>query len=172
MALDAMSKSIPFLTVPEKLDGSMPGDMGFDPMGLSEIQADLIYARWAELKHGRMCQLAIVGMLWQEYGPHLPGAAYAETNPFAAPGSVPFVVNMQIFLGIGAVEILNFNSHYDGSQPGNLGWGSKGLDKMTEDQKAKRYEQEIVHCRLAMIAFTGAFTQSLLFGKNLLDFSA
>eukprot|EP00548_Thalassiothrix_antarctica_P013724 CAMPEP_0194180162 /NCGR_PEP_ID=MMETSP0154-20130528/14681_1 /TAXON_ID=1049557 /ORGANISM="Thalassiothrix antarctica, Strain L6-D1" /LENGTH=67 /DNA_ID=CAMNT_0038895749 /DNA_START=30 /DNA_END=230 /DNA_ORIENTATION=+ len=30
------SKSIPFLTRPEKLDGTMPGDMGFDPMGLSE----------------------------------------------------------------------------------------------------------------------------------------
>ena len=36
-----MSKSIPFLTRPEKLDGSMPGDMGFDPMGLSEIQGTL-----------------------------------------------------------------------------------------------------------------------------------
>ena len=37
-----MSKSIPFLTRPEKLDGSMPGDMGFDPMGLSEIQGKLL----------------------------------------------------------------------------------------------------------------------------------
>jgi len=35
------SKSIPFLTRPEKLDGTMPGDMGFDPMGLSEIQSEL-----------------------------------------------------------------------------------------------------------------------------------
>jgi len=39
-----MSKSIPFLTRPEKLDGSMAGDMGFDPMGLSEIQGMLKYA--------------------------------------------------------------------------------------------------------------------------------
>jgi hypothetical protein len=37
-----MSKSIPFLTRPEKLDGSMPGDMGFDPMGLSEIQSNVV----------------------------------------------------------------------------------------------------------------------------------
>merc|ERR1712137_829879 len=66
-----MSKSIPFLVKPEKLDGSMVGDAGFDPMGLSEIQTDLKYARWAELKHGRAAMLAIVGMVWQEYGPHL-----------------------------------------------------------------------------------------------------
>ena len=31
---EEMSKSIPFLVRPEKLDGSMPGDMGFDPMRL------------------------------------------------------------------------------------------------------------------------------------------
>jgi Chlorophyll A-B binding protein len=51
---EEMSKSIPFLVRPEKLDGSMAGDMGFDPMRLSDIQTDLKYARWAELKHGRI----------------------------------------------------------------------------------------------------------------------
>ena len=35
----------------------MVGDYGFDPMELSEIQTDLIYARAAELKHGRMAQV-------------------------------------------------------------------------------------------------------------------
>ena len=36
VALNAeeMSKSVPFLVRPEKLDGSMVGDMGFDPMRL------------------------------------------------------------------------------------------------------------------------------------------
>jgi len=63
---------------PAKLDGSMVGDFGFDPMGLSEIQQDLTYARWAELKHGRICMLAVLGMVTQEYGPfgshwHIPG---------------------------------------------------------------------------------------------------
>jgi len=31
---EEMSKSIPFLVRPDKLDGSMAGDMGFDPMRL------------------------------------------------------------------------------------------------------------------------------------------
>ena len=36
VALNAeeFSKSVPFLVRPDKLDGSMPGDMGFDPMRL------------------------------------------------------------------------------------------------------------------------------------------
>jgi hypothetical protein len=36
VALNAeeMSKSIPFLVRPDKLDGSMAGDFGFDPMRL------------------------------------------------------------------------------------------------------------------------------------------
>ena len=36
LALNAeeFSKAIPFLVRPEKLDGSMAGDMGFDPMRL------------------------------------------------------------------------------------------------------------------------------------------
>ena len=34
MNAEEMSKAIPFLVRPEKLDGSMAGDMGFDPMRL------------------------------------------------------------------------------------------------------------------------------------------
>merc|ERR1719251_167222 len=75
VALNAeMSKSLPFLPRPEKLDGSMAGDVGFDPMGLSEIQEGLIYARWAELKHGRISMLAITGLITQTYF-HIPGEA-------------------------------------------------------------------------------------------------
>merc|ERR1719469_819969 len=72
VALNAeeFSKSIPFLVRPDKLDGSMPGDMGFDPMRLSDIQTDLRYAQWAEVKHGRICMLALVGMLVQQAGIH------------------------------------------------------------------------------------------------------
>jgi hypothetical protein len=108
VALNEMSKSIPFLTRPEKLDGSMVGDMGFDPMGLSDIQTDLRYARWAELKHGRVCMLAVLGMVWQEYFPHLPGDAYATTDPFEAISSVGFGSNIQTLLAIGCVELANW----------------------------------------------------------------
>jgi hypothetical protein len=171
VALNEMSKSIPFLTVPEKLDGSMPGDMGFDPMGLSDIQYDLKYARWAELKHGRICMLAVVGMVWQEYGPHLPGDAYATRDPFEAIASAGFASNFQTFLAIGVVECANWNKYFGDGEPGDIGWSGGQLNKMSEQQIFTRKTSEIVHCRLAMIAFIGATHQTFLLHKNLLDFS-
>ncbi|EJK62427.1 hypothetical protein THAOC_16963 [Thalassiosira oceanica] len=168
-----VSKSIPFLLAPEKLDGTMPGDVGFDPMGLSDIQTDLRYARWAELKHGRVCMLAVTGMVWQEYFPHLPGAAYATKDPWEAISSPGFGANIQILLAIGVVELINWDETFNGdSRPGDIGWTGAGFDKLDEAGKAKRYEQEIVHCRLAMIAFIGATHQTFLLHKGLLDFSA
>jgi len=163
-----MSKSIPFLPRPEKLDGTMAGDKGFDPMGLSEIQNDLNYARWAELKHGRVCMLAICGMVAQEAGLHFPGAQFGALNPFEAPAKVGLVGNLQVLFFIGTIELINFNKHYDGSEPGDLGWVPKGIFKITSDEELKtRQNQEIFHCRLAMIGFTGAVVQTLLFNTAL-----
>ena len=163
-----MSKSLPFLECPEKLDGSMAGDVGFDPMGLSEIQADLKYARWAEIKHGRAAMLAIVGMVWQEYLPHLPGDQFTATDPFEAISKVGLAGNMQVFLTLGAIEFANFNKYYGEGEPGDIGWGSKFLEGKSEDQIMKARTQEITHCRLAMIAITGATVQTLIFHQPLL----
>eukprot|EP00339_Tiarina_fusa_P020145 CAMPEP_0117015988 /NCGR_PEP_ID=MMETSP0472-20121206/12667_1 /TAXON_ID=693140 ORGANISM="Tiarina fusus, Strain LIS" /NCGR_SAMPLE_ID=MMETSP0472 /ASSEMBLY_ACC=CAM_ASM_000603 /LENGTH=200 /DNA_ID=CAMNT_0004719905 /DNA_START=29 /DNA_END=631 /DNA_ORIENTATION=- len=165
---EEMSKSIPFLVRPEKLDGSLPGDMGFDPMRLSDIQADLNYARWAEIKHGRICMLAICGMVAQQAGLHLPGDQFTNTDIFGAIGSVGFAGNIQVLLGIGIVEGTNFAKHYGEGTPGDIGWGNEVLYKLTPDQQKVRQEQEIVHGRLAMIAFTGALVQTLLYGNPLL----
>jgi len=75
------SKAVPFLPRPINLDGSMVGDVGFDPMYLSSIPKDfsgfiqppqwednkgiptLYWMREAELKHGRICMLAWFGWL-------------------------------------------------------------------------------------------------------------
>lgn len=173
----AMSKSVPFLVQPEKLDGSMPGDFGFDPMGLSEIQTDLKYAQWAEIKHGRICMLAVLGMLTQEYGPlnsgwHVPGDQFTETDPFAAVAKVGFAGNFQIFLTIACIELGNFNKHYGEGTPGDIGWDFIGLTKnMSPEELKRRHEQEVIHGRLAMIAFLGASFHSLAFHTKLLDFS-
>jgi len=157
---------MPFLPCPEKLDGSMPGDNGFDPMGLSEIQTDLKYARWAELKHGRICMLAIVGMIIQESGIHLPGAQFTATDPFEAVSKVGLVGNLQIFFAIGIVELANFSKYYGEGTPGDIGFGS--LDGKSAAEADKLRLSEIKHARLAMIAFMGATAQTLMFHTKLL----
>jgi len=165
-----MSKSIPFLVCPEKLDGTMAGDMGFDPMNLSDIQTDLNYAREAELKHGRISMLAIVGMIVQESGIHWPGEQFTNTDPFGAVASVGFAGNFQVFLAIAGIEFANLNRTYGDGEPGDLGWDFKGLLKnMSDEEVMERKTSEIVHCRLAMIAITGATVQTLLYHKPLLE---
>jgi len=55
-----MSIAIPFLKRPNKLDGSHAGDVGFDPLGLSETN-DLYVMMEAEIRHARLAMLAVVG---------------------------------------------------------------------------------------------------------------
>merc|ERR1712127_877009 len=61
----SFSDSVPFLKQPSNLDGSLPGDVGFDPLGFSEV-FDVKILREAELKHGRIAMLAVLGYLVQE----------------------------------------------------------------------------------------------------------
>lgn len=48
----AAGRAIPYEECPPKLDGTMPGDAGFDPLGFSN-KFDLNFLREAELKHGK-----------------------------------------------------------------------------------------------------------------------
>lgn len=135
----------------------------------SDIQQDLTYARWSELKHGRICMLALVGMVVQQSGIHIPGEQFTNTDIFGAISSVGFTGNIQVLMAIGIVEGINYNKHYDGSTPGEIGWEGAGWAKLTDSEKAFRKESEVVHCRLAMIAFTGAIVQTLLFNQPLIS---
>jgi hypothetical protein len=62
------SDAVPFLKQPTNLDGSLPGDVGFDPLGFSEV-FDIKILREAELKHGRIAMLAVLGWTVQETAP-------------------------------------------------------------------------------------------------------
>jgi light-harvesting complex I chlorophyll a/b binding protein 1/light-harvesting complex I chlorophyll a/b binding protein 4 len=111
--------------------------------------------------------LAIVGMVVQTAGIHWPGSdIYTNTDPFGAPASVGWPVNLQIFLFMSGIELATFNKHYGEGEPGDLDWNKPDLiSKLSSDELAKRKESEIVHCRLAMIAIVGATVQYLLYGK-------
>ena len=65
----------------------MAGDVGFDPLGLSEIDEvgiDLYWMREAELKHGRVAMLAVAGILQVEiFGP-APGCG--QRGSWSSPG--------------------------------------------------------------------------------------
>jgi Chlorophyll A-B binding protein len=55
--LPKMSEALPFLLRPAALDGSMVGDVGFDPFGFAKSKEDLMNYREAEIKHARLAML-------------------------------------------------------------------------------------------------------------------
>eukprot|EP00548_Thalassiothrix_antarctica_P009779 CAMPEP_0194158874 /NCGR_PEP_ID=MMETSP0152-20130528/77518_1 /TAXON_ID=1049557 /ORGANISM="Thalassiothrix antarctica, Strain L6-D1" /LENGTH=217 /DNA_ID=CAMNT_0038868379 /DNA_START=140 /DNA_END=790 /DNA_ORIENTATION=- len=55
------SQALPFAKVVFPLDGSMAGDVGFDPLGFAKTEVDLSTYREAEIKHARLAMLAAAG---------------------------------------------------------------------------------------------------------------
>ena len=55
------SMSLPFMARPLALDGSLAGDVGFDPLGFAKSEQDLMNYREAEIKHARLAMLAAAG---------------------------------------------------------------------------------------------------------------
>lgn len=116
-----MSKSIPFMKKPAYLDGSMPGDQGFDPLGIStsyvEIGGDLSYMQEGEIINGRVAMLAAAGYMVEDLA-RLPGDVYGSITgpPFAAQFQVPAAAYVQILLAIAFSEGLRSQQLY---QPGH-----------------------------------------------------
>ena len=111
------SAAIPFLKKPPALDGSMPGDVGFDPLGFSttitELGGDLNYVREAELMHGRQAMLAVVGFVAPALFGKLPvgWTADVSTNPLEAQYQLPPEVFYQVVISIFIAEGLRAQVH-------------------------------------------------------------
>merc|ERR1719379_2006983 len=90
-ALNAeMSPSLPMLPRPQKLKG-WTGDVGFDPLGLSEWVA-VEWLRESELKHSRVAMLAVTGYIATDCGFKIPGEIHDVSslnahNVFVASGA-------------------------------------------------------------------------------------
>jgi len=193
------SIALPYTTAPGTLDGSMLGDVGFDPLGFSTtpvgpwfeglegrngVIGDLNWYREAELIHGRIAQLAVVGFLAPGFFGTLPGNswtgedAYSNTNPLEAFSQVPGPALLQIFLFMSFLEfkrigyIREEGANY---QPGDLRigqgdgrWNPFGLNYTPEEYEEKRL-QELKHCRLAMVAVFGLWAQAQASGVGVAE---
>ena len=61
---------------PAHLTGSMPGDFGFDPLGLGKDPANLAWYQQAELVHARFAMLGVAGVLGPDLAAHV-GVSWA-----------------------------------------------------------------------------------------------
>lgn len=189
------SKACPWLPRPINLDGSSPGDVGFDPFYLSSIPKNfagfiqppsweeteglptLYWMREAEIKHGRVAMLAVVGWLATDgafgFPLRFPGDIYSVEsipNAYSAhdilveQGSMGFLL-----LCIAALEFCTGASLVEVSkgaldrEPGDFGLDPIGFLKGKSAEEIKTMKtKEVNNGRLAMLAFGGIATQTAL----------
>lgn len=169
-----MSEAIPFQERPAKLDGSLIGDIGFDPLGLSNLW-DLNWLRAAELKHGRVGMLASLGFIVQE-SYRLPGPVSnpelftVAKNPIEALSTAPplglaqivgvcFLIELATSSALLNTQAFDENDPRSGLatqsdiSPGDLGWDPAGL--AANGVKPEYAIAELKHARLGMLGAAG-----------------
>lgn len=170
-----MSQSIPFVKCPPALDGSMAGDVGFDPLGFAKSQMDVTTYRESEIKHGRLAMMAAAGWPVSELFDKKIADQFGWNPLVDENNRVPSILNggmgkvspvywlFCILLGA-ATELYWYSlaSKKEGYVPGDLGFDPFGL--FPQDEKGKKWMQgaEIKHGRLAMIAITAFALQEFV----------
>jgi hypothetical protein len=144
-----MAKTATALNAFEDEIGALPPVGFWDPAGLSDgiSQEKFDEYRLAELKHGRVAQLAVLGYIAPEtyrFGYDLiPGQLSTNDVPngLAAVSAIPFLGWAQIIAFVGCVE--------------TYGWFTSptGVLDLPPEILAKRQTAELQHGRLAMLAF-------------------
>jgi len=171
-----MSASLPFVERPAMLDGSKPGDRGFDPFNFSSDATALQWYRTAEIKHARLAMLAAVGWPLAELFDKQLAAAWSLKPLLVFQDRVPSVLNGGLdrtpavywaaALGVAfAIESLGLLKQFNADQvngdytPGDLNFDPLNLAGNTQADRFYKAEAELFNGRLAMLAITGFAVQ-------------
>jgi hypothetical protein len=172
---------------PAWLDGSLPGDYGFDPLGLGSDPEVLKYFVQAELVHGRFAMLGAAGIvipgLMTKMGmlnvPEWWVAGEVAINEQGIPLSALITVQLLLMGWVEGKRIQDFKnpgSQGDGSFMG-ITDGFKGVangypggffDPMNMSSPSTQ-QKEIKNGRLAMLACVGFVSQHAATGKGPMD---
>ena len=176
-----MSMSLPFMARPAALDGSMAGDVGFDPLGFAKSEQDLMNYREAEIKHARLAMLAAAGWPISELADKKLANAFGMAPLVDAADRAPSVLNGGLgkvspaywavcLLGAAAIDVYGLTQKSkDGYFPGNLGFDPLGLYPKDEAGQMRMQTTEIKNGRLAMIAITAFAFQEFVSKLGVVD---
>mmetsp|Transcript_5198 Transcript_5198/g.22245 ORF Transcript_5198/g.22245 Transcript_5198/m.22245 type:complete len:233 (-) Transcript_5198:190-888(-) len=165
-----MSKSVPFLEQPKNCVG-LPASAEFDPLGFSNV-IPIKFLQEAEIKHCRICMLAVLGFLVQEVftwgGTYFPKMAPVDAHDFyMKSGGMS-----QILMFIAGFEFLSCAAVYQTMQ-GKREPGYFGFDPLNLGKDPAAFEKfqvnEIKNGRLAMIAVGGFIHQYWATNQTVLD---
>lgn len=177
-----MSKAIPFVEAPAALDGSMAGDVGFDPLGFAKSKADLNYYREAEIKHARLAMLAAAGWPVSELFDKKIANLVGMTPVLDETNRAPSVLNgglgkvSPVYWGVclllaGAIDVYSLSraSKTEGYIAGDLGFDPFGMYPKDEAGKMAMRTKEIKNGRLAMLAITAFAAQEFISHVAVID---
>eukprot|EP00523_Entomoneis_sp_CCMP467_P001256 CAMPEP_0168754504 /NCGR_PEP_ID=MMETSP0724-20121128/19540_1 /TAXON_ID=265536 /ORGANISM="Amphiprora sp., Strain CCMP467" /LENGTH=267 /DNA_ID=CAMNT_0008802995 /DNA_START=18 /DNA_END=821 /DNA_ORIENTATION=+ len=161
-----MSMALPWMERPAALDGTLAGDVGFDPVGFAKTQDDLLKYREAEIKHGRLAMLAAAGWPMSELLDKKLANALGWVPVVDSSDRAPSVLNGGLgkvspaywaaCLALGAAVDLYGIKRQESSDyfPGNLGFDPLGMYPKDEAGQKDMQLKELKNGRLAMIAIT------------------
>jgi len=158
----------------------------FDPLGFSAgvNSGILLFFREAELKHGRVCMLASLGILVQEkfhplFGGNIdvPSAVAFQQTPLqqfwpavllaiAIPEFWSIITFEQPFDRFSGYAIKKGWQIKGGRIPGDLGYDPLGLKPKDEKALLEMQNKELSNGRLAMLATAGMLAQELATGQK------
>ena len=164
--LPTKSMALPFMDRPAALTGALAGDVGFDPLGFAQSEADLMNYREAEVKHARLAMLAAAGWPLSEvfdkkiaFAMHMnPLVDAADRAPSVLNGGLGkvspayWVACLGVAAAIEFVGISKSKSGDEGYFPGNFGFDPIGAYPKDEAGQQRMQLAEIKNGRLAMIA--------------------
>ena len=180
--LPAMSQSMPFMSRPIALDGSLAGDVGFDPLGFAKNSEDLMKYREAEIKHARLAMLAAAGWPISELFDAKIAKVMGMTAIVDASDRAPSVLNgglgkvspvywLACLAGAAAIDLYGIKSASNKADytPGDLGFDPFGVYPKDEEGQKWFQTAELKNGRLAMIAITAFAVQELVTKTGVVD---
>jgi hypothetical protein len=140
----------------------------------------LTWYREAELMHGRICMIAVLGFIAPGFGTlgQINGLeAYSAKDPLVAFTNGPGAALVQIFQFMSFMEfrriqfIREKGANYVAGASQN--WGQGGYNPFnlnyTPEEYAEKQLQEIKHARLAMVGFLGVVFQANASGESVVQ---
>lgn len=165
---------LPGLASPGYLNGSLPGDNGFDPLALAEDPENLKWFVQAELVNGRWAMLGVAGMLLPEVFTKLglinvPEWYDAGKSEYFASSSTLFVIEFILFHYVeirrwqdiknpGSVNQDPIFKQYS-LPPNEVGYPGGIFNPLNFAPTQEAKEKELANGRLAMLAFLGFVVQ-------------
>lgn len=183
----AATPAAPAFTI-DTIPGALEPTGLFDPLGFSKTADEMTLKKYreAELTHGRVAMLAVVGFL---VGEAVEGSSFLFDAQISGPAithlaQVPPLFWAFLTIGIGAAEEKRLSTGWtdpaflrydrpgalnDDYVPGDIGFDPLGLKPEDPAEYFEMQTKELQNGRLAMLAAAGFMAQELADGKGIIE---